>query len=81
MDEDGDVLDILVQLRRDRRAAKRFFRKLLKQQGCEPRRLRLIPRNALTVGVPPPEVELRGGFASFRPSAHAIDRLRCRFCL
>ena len=39
VDEDGDVLDILVQSRRNRRAAKRFFRKLLKRQGREPRRL------------------------------------------
>ena len=39
VDQDGDVIDILVQSRRDRRAAKRFFRKLLKGQGCEPRRL------------------------------------------
>ena len=39
VDEDGDVLDILVQSRRNRWAATRFFRKLLKRQGCEPRRL------------------------------------------
>ena len=39
VDEDGDVLDILVQSRRNRRAALRFFRKLLKRQGCMPRRL------------------------------------------
>ncbi len=39
VDQDGDVIDILVQSRRDRRAAKRFFRKLLKGQGGEPRRL------------------------------------------
>ena len=39
MDEDGDVIDILVQSRRNRRAAERFFRKLLKSQGWEPRRL------------------------------------------
>ena len=32
VDEDGDVLDILVQSRRNRRAAVRFFRKLLKRQ-------------------------------------------------
>ena len=38
-DEDGDVIDILVQSRRNRRAATRFFRKLLKGQGREPRRL------------------------------------------
>ena len=39
MDEDGDVIDILLQSRRDRRAAAHFFRKLLKGQGREPRRL------------------------------------------
>ena len=39
VDQDGDVIDILVQSRRDRRAAVRFFRKLLKGQGREPRRL------------------------------------------
>ena len=39
VDEDADVIDILVQSRRNRRAAIRFFRKLLKGQGCVPRRL------------------------------------------
>ena len=39
VDEDGDVIDILVQSRRNRHAAVRFFRKLLKGQGCVPRRL------------------------------------------
>ena len=33
------MLDILVQSRRNRRAAVRFFRKLLKRQGGVPRRL------------------------------------------
>ena len=39
VDEDGDVLDILVQSHRNRRAAVRFFRTLLKAQGRVPRRL------------------------------------------
>ena len=39
VDQDGDVIDILVQRYRNARAAKRFFRKLLKGQGMEPRRL------------------------------------------
>ena len=39
VDQDGDVIDILVQSRRDRRAAARFFRKLLKAQGRVPQRL------------------------------------------
>src|SRR5260221_5302585 len=37
VDQDGDVLDILVQSRRDEKAAKKFFRKLLKG-------LRYVPR-------------------------------------
>ena len=38
VDEDGDVIDILVQSRRKWRAAIQFFRTLLKGQGCTPRR-------------------------------------------
>jgi putative transposase len=30
VDQDGDVLDVLVQSKRDKKAAKKFFRKLLK---------------------------------------------------
>jgi len=37
VDQDGIVLDVLVQSRRDKRAAKRLLRKLLKRQGREPR--------------------------------------------
>ena len=39
VDQDGTVLDILVQRRRDAKAAKRFFRKLLKRQCTSPRLL------------------------------------------
>ena len=39
VDEAGDVLDILVQPRRNRHAAVRFFRTLLKTQRHVPRRL------------------------------------------
>ena len=37
VDQDGIVLDVLVQSRRDKRAAKRLLRKLLKRQGRTPR--------------------------------------------
>ena len=37
VDQDGEVLDILVQPRRNRQAAKKFFRKLLKGQRYVPR--------------------------------------------
>jgi putative transposase len=39
VDRDGDVIDILVQPRRDGDAAERFFRKLLKGQRRPPRRV------------------------------------------
>ena len=39
VDQDGDLLDILVQSRRNRRAAIRFFRKVLKGQGRLPTRV------------------------------------------
>ena len=39
VDEDGDTIDILLQPRRDRHAAERFFHRLLTTQGTEPRRL------------------------------------------
>jgi hypothetical protein len=41
VDQDGDVLDILIQSRRDKKAAKKFFRKLLKG-------LRYVPRVIIT---------------------------------
>lgn len=39
IDQDGDVIDLLLQRRRNGRAAKRFFRKLLKRQQRSPNRL------------------------------------------
>ena len=41
VDQDGEVLDILVQPRRDKQAAKKFFRKLLKG-------LQYVPRAIIT---------------------------------
>jgi len=39
VDQDGDVIDILVQSRRDQHAADRFFQRLLRGQGKEPFRI------------------------------------------
>jgi putative transposase len=39
VDQDGEVIDILLQSRRDRHAAVRFLRKLLKRSGRVPQRL------------------------------------------
>jgi len=41
VDQEGNILDILVQRRRDKQAAKKFFRKLLK--GCQ-----YVPRVIIT---------------------------------
>lgn len=37
VDEDGNVLDVLMQRRRNKAAAKKFIKKLLKKQGFAPR--------------------------------------------
>ena len=55
VDQDGDLIDILVHPRRDARAARRFFRRLLNRQRQEPVRLvtdtlgsyRVAPRDVL----------------------------------
>ncbi|NOQ80434.1 MAG: IS6 family transposase [Gammaproteobacteria bacterium] len=39
VDQDGDVIDILVQKRKDKKAAQRFFKKLLKAQERTPYKL------------------------------------------
>jgi transposase-like protein len=39
VDHEGEVLDMLVQRRRDKRAALRLMRKLLKKQGFTPKLL------------------------------------------
>ena len=39
VDQDGYVLDEILQTRRDTKAAKRLLRRLLKKQGCPPRRM------------------------------------------
>ncbi len=39
VDQDGEVIDILVQSHRDSRAAERFFRKILRVEGTLPRRV------------------------------------------
>ncbi len=39
VDNEGEVLDFLVQSKRDAKAAKRLVRKLLKKQGWAPARM------------------------------------------
>ncbi len=39
VDQDGEVVDVLLQSRRDGKAAKRFFKRLLKTHRMEPRKI------------------------------------------
>lgn len=39
MDQDGDVVDVCLQAKRDGVEAKRFFRRLLRNHGGEPRKI------------------------------------------
>ena len=39
VDQDGDVVDVYLQAKRDGAAAKRFFKRLLQSHGAEPRKI------------------------------------------
>jgi len=39
VDQDGEVVDVYLQTKRDGAAAKRFFRRLLRSHGAEPRKI------------------------------------------
>jgi putative transposase len=36
MDQDGEVIDVYLQTKRDEAGAKRFFKRLLRSHGVEP---------------------------------------------
>ena len=82
VDEDGDEIDILVQPRRNRRAALRFFRKLLKTQGGTPRRLitdKLPSYGAACCSVMPSVVHRTNQYANNRAEvSHERTRQRER---
>jgi len=39
VDQDDEVVDVFLQSRRDGAAAKRFFKRLIRHHGCEPRKI------------------------------------------
>ena len=72
VDQDNNVIDILVQKRRDKRAAKRFFRKMLKHQGQSPRRMvtdKLKSYSAAGKEVMPSVVHCQDRYANNRAEA------------
>ncbi len=85
VDQDGDTLDILVQNRRDRKAAERFFRKLLKGQCTVPRWLVTdkLKSYSAAPGVPPwhRSCTSRSGMPTIEPrsptSQHGRGNTKC----
>ena len=72
VDQDNNVIDILVQKQRDKRAAKRFFRKMLKDQGQSPRRMvtdKLKSYGAARKEVMPSVVHCQDRYANNRAEA------------
>ncbi|SRR6266498_1727425 len=82
VDQDGDVLDILVQRKRDQKAAKKFFRKLLKGLRYVPRAIitdRLRSYSAARAEVMPSVEHLQQKYQNNRAeNSHQPTRLRER---
>lgn len=87
VDQEGDVLDILVQPRRNKAAAIQFFRKLLKGQGCALRQIvtdKLASYSAAKAAVMPSVMHVRDKGAnnraenSYQPTRER-ERRRRRF--
>jgi len=82
VDQDGEVLDILVQPRRNKRAAKKFFRKLLKVLQYVPRaivtdKLRSYAAAKAEI-LPSVQHELRTGLNNRAENSHQPTRERER---
>jgi putative transposase len=82
VDQDGDVLDILVQSRRDNKAAKKFFRRLLKGLRYVPRVIvtdKLRSYSAAGAGVMPSVAHIQQKYQNNRAeNSHQPTRLRER---
>ena len=79
VDDEGEVLDMLVQRRRDKRAALRLMRKLHRKPGFAPKLLTTRQARLLWGGIPaaPPGLpmprEARPAWAALRPSGRYCD--------
>jgi putative transposase len=76
VDQDGNVLDILVQSRRSKKAAKRFFRKLLKGLQYIPRVI--ITEKLKSYGAAKREILPGVEDTCSRPGLHIFTLLACR---
>lgn len=82
VDQDGDVLDVLVQERKDKQAAVRFFKKLMKGQGRSARLMitdKLPSYGAARRAVMSTSMHRHGGCANNRaevPHEHSREQER-----
>ena len=82
VDQDGEVVDVYLQAKRDGAAAKRFFRRLLKSSGSEPRRIVTDKLRSYPVahrGVVPDAIHVTDQYANNRAEqSHEATRVRER---
>ena len=83
VDQDGEVVDVFLQTRRDAKAAKRFFRRLLRSnKGREPRKI--VTDKLRSYGVAhrdliPDSIRLTDQYANNRAEqSHELTRVRER---
>ena len=82
VDQDGDVVDVFLQDRRDARATKRFFRRLIRCHGNEPRKIGTDKLGSYRVAhreMVPDSFHVTGRYANNRAEhSHEATRLRER---
>jgi len=80
VDEDGNVLDVLMPRRRNKAAAKKFMRKLLKKQGFAPRVIVTDKLKSYTAAkkeiLPTVEHRQHKGLNNRAENSHQLTRLR-----
>ena len=82
VDQDGEVVDVYLQSRRDGAAAKRFFKRLLRSHGAEPRKIVTDKLRSYPVAhreVMPEVIHVTGRYANNRvEQSHEVTRVRER---
>ncbi len=80
VDEEGNVLDVLMQRRRNKAAAKKFMRKLLKRQGFAPRAIVTDQLKSYAAAkkeiLPAVEHRQHKGLNNRAENSHQLTRLR-----
>jgi putative transposase len=80
VDQDGEVVDVYLQAKRDGDAAKRFFKRLLASHGAEPRKIVTDKLRSYPVAhrkVIPESIHITGRYANNRvEQSHEATRVR-----